>query len=130
MVGIADGHQTSAAYAAHYVFSREFIVKHHGGVMAVPHYRSWYCDLEARKRADRAGAYAAPPGAMWYHNHVVFDRAPDDETYQRGKRWRAIDQQVYRERMDAGFPDDFEPILHGLQTIYDPIAAPLLRSFA
>lgn len=126
MVGIADGHQPGALYAAHYAFSREFLVKHHGGVMAVPHYRSWYCDLEARKRADRAGAYVAPVGATWYHNHVVFGNAPDDETYQRGKRWREIDQRIYRERMNAGFPDDFDPILYGLQTIHNHVATPVL----
>lgn len=111
MVGMSDGRVSGWQFVPHYCMTREFIITKHGGVMAVPHYQSWYIDLEARHRAERARAYAWQPGCTWIHRHHVFGTAPNDETYMRGQARQAHDRETFARRLAAGFPDDFDPIL-------------------
>ena len=95
-------------FATHYMMRREFIIKHHGGVAAIPHYTASFVDLEASLRAQRASEYAYLPGA--HVTHIW--KGPDaDECYRLGDARLAENRALFERRKAEGFPDDFEPIL-------------------
>lgn len=88
-------------YSCFYSMSREFIVKHHGGVAAVPHYKVWGVDTEACERAYRVGLYWATREQVVVHHHAGLP-----------PEWvRMATKRIYNTRRAAGFPDDFERIL-------------------
>ncbi len=110
-IGFNDGHMDGKELATHYMMTREYSRAHNGGVLAIPHYHSWYLDVEATERAKRAGKFAFAREAYVEHRHPLWNKAQMDDTYRRGQQWYAIDQQTYAERSRAGFPDDFESVL-------------------
>ena len=99
-------------YAFFYLMTRDFIIKHHGGVAAVPHYKAWGVDTEACDRAMRSGKYIKAMDAV-----VLHDRSnPNDDTYKFGEQFHEETKRIYLEREAAGFPDDFSPIITGSRT--------------
>jgi GT2 family glycosyltransferase len=108
LVGFNDRRKDKKALAVHYMMTRDFIVEHHGGVMAVPHYKSWGLDTEACQRAIAAGKYIKCLEAIVIHDW----RGPSgDDTYRMGLEYRKNVKELYEAREAAGFPDDFEPII-------------------
>lgn len=92
----------------HYMMTRDFIIKHHGGVAAVPHYESWCVDSEACERAKAAGKYYKALDSVVLHDW----KGPDgDETYRIAHTRRQVNKELYFQRLKNGFKDDFEPIL-------------------
>jgi hypothetical protein len=98
-------------WASHWLATRDFLVEHNGGVLLTPHYKAWYTDPEICARARRAGKYLWKEGAVVEHRHPDFGLAEIDETYDRGKRYYALDAEIFANRQARGFPDDFEPII-------------------
>lgn len=95
-------------YSFHYLMTRDFMIEHHGGVAAVPHYFTWGVDTEACQRAMRAGKYIKAMDAIVLHDW----RGPHgDATYQMGAAHRAETKAMYSRRERLGFPDDFPSIL-------------------
>lgn len=88
-------------YSFFYLMTREFIIKHHGGVAAVPHYKVWGADTEACDRALAAGQYYKTPEQCVIHHRVGI--LPQSR--------RMITKQIYNRRKAQGFPDDYERIL-------------------
>lgn len=88
-------------YSIFYIMTRDFIVQHHGGVAAVPHYKVWGVDTEACDRAMAAGQYYKTQQQCVVHHHAGL---PSEEQRRETKR-------IYNARRAAGFPDDFERIL-------------------
>ena len=87
---------------SHYLMTRDFIVKHHGGVMAVPHYTGWYLDWEACERARSAGKYFFAEQAKIVHDW-------------NGSAFRVKckkDARIFKMRRENGFPNDFAPIIN------------------
>lgn len=98
--------QTEMAFF--YLMTRQFMIEHHGGVAAVPHYFTWGLDTEACQRAIRAGKYYKALDAIVLHDW----RGPDgDETYTMGRARREETKEIYKQRELLDFPDDFEPII-------------------
>lgn len=92
----------------HYMMTRDFIIEHHGGVAAVPHYESWCVDSEACERAQQAGKYYKALDSIVLHDW----KGPDgDETYRLAHERRPKNKDLYFQRQAAGFPNDFPPIL-------------------
>jgi GT2 family glycosyltransferase len=92
----------------HYLMTRDFMIQHHGGVAAIPHYTSWCLDDEAQLRAKRAGKWIHAKDAVVVHNHPKHSQ---DACYVMGRELRDHNRAIYHERQAAGWPDDFEPIL-------------------
>ena len=92
----------------HYMMTRDFIVKYHGGVAAIPHYQSWCVDDEAQLRAKRAGLWALAQDAIVVHDHP---KGEIDAGYAMMRERRDDSRKVFYGRMAAGWPDDFEPII-------------------
>lgn len=110
LVGLKSKESGTRSLSAFYLMTRDFIVKHHGGVAAVPHYNSWFIDAEACGRAQKAGCYTKTQDVVITHEW----RGPfGDETYRLASSRRAVNQELYLKRREAGFPDDFPPILKG-----------------
>jgi len=114
LVGINDKYKDAQrrGYATHYLMTRRFIIDHHGGVAAIPHYRADYTDVEACKRAQRAGMYGYADKAIVQHHWEGNSNTPD-KCYVRAKNFRTQARSIYQKREAAGFPDDFPPILKG-----------------
>lgn len=110
-VGFNDGHTDSGSLSTHFMMRRDYITKHNGGVLAIPHYHSWYIDVEATERAKRAGLYVNCAEAKVEHLHPVWKTADVDDTYRRGARWHDEDKRTFEARQAAGFIDDFPAIL-------------------
>lgn len=85
----------------HYMMTRDFIIEHHGGVMAVPHYSGWSLDFEACARAERAGLRFFAREA-----HIVHDWHGS-----ASKISFKNDRETFYLREADGFPDDFDAIV-------------------
>lgn len=96
--------------ATHYLMSRDFIIHYHGGVMAVPHYRSWGVDPETCERARRAGKYYWCKDVSVTHDWHGYDKDAD-ETYRLARPTWNADLELYEKRRVAGFPDDFPAVI-------------------
>lgn len=89
-------------YSFFYLMTREFIIKHHGGVAAVPHYKVWGVDSEACDRAKAAGQYYKTPEQCVIHHHSPI--LPPESV-------RAETKRIYGIRKYKGWPDDYERII-------------------
>jgi hypothetical protein len=110
MVGFNDGHWREDL-STHYLMSRRFIVEVLGGRVAWECYKHSFNDSEANERAKRAGRYAWCEDAHVHHQHWLFGQRPQDPTDIRWLGAHAESQQKYLERLNAGFPDELEPII-------------------
>jgi glycosyltransferase involved in cell wall biosynthesis len=97
-------------FSTHYLMTRNFMIEHHGGVMLIPHYKSYYTDPESGERARRAGKYIWCQDSIVKHRHPWHGEAPMDETYRMGSKNHDFDLQTFRYRTRHGFPDNFDPI--------------------
>jgi hypothetical protein len=112
LVGFNDGHwDGDNPFATHYLMSRRLVVEVFGGVVAWPHYRHSFNDVEACERAKRAGRYAWCEDARVEHQHWLFGDRPQDRTDTRNLPGWDASQRTYAERAAAGFPNDFAPAI-------------------
>lgn len=109
VVGLTDGHDTQRLYGPHYMARVEFLETHLGGVMAVPHYRSWSFDYEIGERASRLGLYANTPQPVIEHHHPVWGLAERDTTYDMAWPSHETDWQLRQQRHAADYPTDYAP---------------------
>lgn len=110
LVGLKTKEYGKYELSAFYLMTRDFIINHHGGVAAVPHYASWFVDAEACGRAQKAGCYAKTTRRVVVHNW----RGPNgDEAYRLANKRRQENRKIYEDRKSRGFPDDFKPIISG-----------------
>ena len=107
-IGFQDGHGNEEFYPD-YMATRNWLRLNQGGVLVVPHYKSWCGDLEIRDRAMRVGDYVC--GGTIIHNHVFHNPFLDDETYRLGRKNHDQDFKLYEERKRLDFPNDFEGVL-------------------
>jgi GT2 family glycosyltransferase len=112
LVGFNDGHwDGNTGFSTHYLMSRRLIVEVFGGVVAWPHYRHSFNDVEACERAKRAGRYAWCEDARVEHQHWLFGDRPQDRTDTRNLPGWDASQRTYAARAAAGFPNDFAPAI-------------------
>lgn len=104
LVGFNDGHW-GAELSTHYLLSRRFIIEVLGGVIAWEGYKHSFNDLETCERAKAAGRYAWCGDARVYHAHWLFGDREKDETDLRRLPEHPADEQLFRERQAAGFPN-------------------------
>lgn len=111
LVGFNDGATKGKNFATHYLMTRDYIERFNGGVLACPAYQHNFIDVEASARAQLAGRYHYAEDAIVEHRHYLWGKADKDETYQLTEGTFLPDQETFRQRAAAGFPDDFEPVL-------------------
>ena len=91
--------------------TRDYIEKYNGGVLVCPAYLHNFVDVEATIRAKNAGRYHYAVDAIVEHRHYLWGKAEKDATYKLSEGTFLPDQETFKKRAAAGFPDDFEPIL-------------------
>ena len=108
-VGINDCRKNAEKFCAtHYLMTRDFIIDYNGGVAAAPCYACDYTDMEADRRARRAGKWIWAKDALVKHDW----KGPyGDETYRRATAVRSGMKSIYLEREKQNFPNNFPPIL-------------------
>lgn len=89
-------------YICHYLLTRDFIIKHQGGVMAIPHYDGWWPDVEACMRAKAVNKLIHALDANIKHDWK--GAAGRGGQYEKNKA-------IYEARKRRGFPDDFKAII-------------------
>lgn len=110
-VGLTYYTDNRGTWATHYAMTREYLIKHNGGVLACPAYHHQYIDKEGVDRAVRAGEYVVIEELV-QHLHPMLGTAPWDETYKDGcLAWADADKEIFERRRAQGWPDDFESIL-------------------
>lgn|SRR5574341_1143505 len=110
-VGFNDMWLKLDMFATHFMMTREFMIQHNGGCLAIPAYHSWCIDMETAARAKWAGAYVWARRAIVEHRHVDHGIARMDKTYEIGRGWHDVDKEIFESRELAGFPDDFEAVI-------------------
>jgi glycosyltransferase involved in cell wall biosynthesis len=110
LIGFNDGHW-GAELSTHYLMPRSFIVEVLGGVVAWPHYKHSFNDLETCERAKAAGRYHWCEDAHVHHDHWLFGGRAKDETDTRNLGGHAESERTYNERKAAGFPDDIPAVI-------------------
>lgn len=111
LVGFNDMSSDGTVYAGHWLADRDFIIKHLGGVMYPPMYKSWWCDRETTDIAQGEGLYAWSARSMVEHYNYGFRKSQVDRTYREAMPNYDSDEKLYRARKLAGFPKDYDPIL-------------------
>lgn len=110
-VGLNDLHNDGKKLATSGLIHRDFLVNHMGGVIAFECYGHYYQDTEAFERAKRADKFVYEPSAIIEHIHpAARKRKIDDTDIMNMEHWNR-DFTMFQNRMQAGFPDDFEPVL-------------------
>lgn len=112
-IGLPDGvtGDRNNLFTPLYMATREWLSKYHGGVLVIPHYKSWYADIETAMRAKRSNTYTVGRNSVVKQLHTVFGTAVNDEIYKLGESRRAEDLAMYNLRSSYGFPDDFERVI-------------------
>jgi GT2 family glycosyltransferase len=93
----------------HYLVSRDYAIDKWGGVLAVPHYKHYWLDVEATARAKQDRRYIWAENAVVEHRHHLWGKAKEDATYKRGDGMMKIDGKTYKKRQRKRFPIDYEP---------------------
>lgn len=104
--GLYDGHTRPEERATHMLMSRAYIEEAQHGYLMPPWYKSWYPDAEICAVAKRNGAYVCPVEARVEHFHPDWATAPDDPTYQAGRKYHAEDRRTFYRRQRFGFPNE------------------------
>lgn len=118
MVGFNDLAQDGNALATHFLVTRDYAVGSWGGVLAVPHYRSYFCDVEATERAIRDNRYIFAEDAIVEHRHYLWGKAAVDSTYRLSERNIVSDKAIYHRRRERGFPNDYDLVFGALPLPY------------
>jgi len=107
-LGLEFGFEVSAT---HYMVSRKYAVRRLGGCLMIPVYEHGFTDIEVSHRAfgDRRLVYEKD--AVAEHLHPSAGTVEMDHIYEKGSSSNDRDEALYWERREAGFPDDFEPVL-------------------
>lgn len=95
------------------LFDRKFCKDVFGGVVAYECYSYLWVDVELNERAKRAGKLAWCEASVVEHRHSAAGKRPFDAIDAEktsGLMWDH-DEQLYRRREQAGFPNDFVSIL-------------------
>lgn len=112
-IGLPDGvtGDRNNYFTPLYMATRTWLKKYNGGVLVIPHYKSWYADIETANRAHNSNTYVVGEHSTVTQLHSIFGSAPDDEIYEIGRRRQLEDFEMYKRRIQIGFPDDFEGVL-------------------
>jgi glycosyltransferase involved in cell wall biosynthesis len=109
MVGFNDLHQDGNVLATNFLVTRDYSVKSWGGVIYCPHYKGFYCDTEATRRAQRDKRYIWAVDAKTEHKHWSNGKAVKDATYSARDQWWKHDEELFLRRQAAGWPNDYPP---------------------
>lgn len=103
VVGVNDlvGRPHRPEHAAHFLMTREYAERptidggpgpfHHG-------YCHWFCDDELIATARKRGVYAYASDAVVEHLHAKAGKAPDDDTYRKGRENWELDRSIFNGR--------------------------------
>lgn len=106
-VGFHDGHHTN--FYPHYMMTRAWCKQYHGGVLAIPAYKAWYCDVETIARARRVSHEAN--GGLILHHNPFYGEGERDDSYRFTQQNKYQDATTFMKRQALGFPDDFEGVI-------------------
>jgi glycosyltransferase involved in cell wall biosynthesis len=101
---------SNQTWEPHYMATREWLRTFQHGVLAVPHYRHWGCDVEICERAAISNTFTRAK-VIVKHNHWLKDASRIDSTYQKAQKWYQRDLNLLELRRSMGFPDDFSPVI-------------------
>lgn len=90
-------HSTHSLIARSYIDLHSGVVDEHGKVFHEGYHHE-YCDDELVETAKARGAFVSVHSAVVVHLHPWRGRAPDDETYQKGRQGRRLSRSLFRER--------------------------------
>lgn len=102
VVGINDLLPRRREHATHFLCTREYALQPCIDGSPGPLYSGYdhsFCDDEFIATAKLRGAYTYEPEAKTLHLHPQGRTAPDDATYQAGRRRYAQDQRMFRARV-------------------------------
>lgn len=87
-------------FASHFLIHRDLLARFGG-------WPTWYDhthgDLELASRARALGLFEINPWFVLFHDHWITG-GPRDEIYALGEQQTSRDEQLYRQRRDAGWP--------------------------
>jgi hypothetical protein len=111
-VGLNDCiHSGNTGIVTHWAITRQGVIDHTGGCLHIPAYRTAWTDIEIKERMLRASQFQWCAKAMVEHRHHITGAAYVDKCYLIQKQHMAGDEDTFRQRQAAGFPNDFAPVI-------------------
>ncbi len=98
--------------STHWAITRQGIIDHCGGCLMPPCYKTTFVDNEINHRIKRAGQYTWCAQAMVDHMHFSIGKSEKDKCYRTMTLHFYNDKRIYERRLEAGFPDDFDAVVH------------------
>lgn len=112
MVSVNDTHTDPNVSAPHFLMSRDFIIKHNGGVLMPPCYDRQYPDVENMYKAKSLGMYEIALDSIVRHDHPLTGSAKVDEVHQEMFMVSFdADKELCRNRMAQGFPIVWDAVI-------------------
>lgn len=108
LVAFNDMSPATGELATHYLISKNYAANDWGGVMAIPSYFQHFIDTEATARARRDKCFYYAEDAKVEHLHWLWNKAENDDVYKRGQEHYSEGADIYNERLQAGFPNDYK----------------------
>lgn len=110
MIGLNDG-AYDAGNCVLFMMDRRFCKEFFGGVLVIPHYQHLFSDTEMVTRARAAGHFYWCEEANVTHLHPAHGTRPADDSDRYIATLFESDQAIFEARKQAGFPNDYEPVI-------------------
>jgi len=116
LVAFNDLSPQAGNLATHYLISKNYAANDWGGVLAIPSYYQYFCDNEATVRAQRDSCFYYAEDAVVEHLHWMWGKSEGDTTYERGQPHYDEGKEIFEERLEDGFPNDYVRYFGRLQS--------------
>lgn len=113
MVGLNDDMDSYGrlGWATHWLASRDFLVKHIGGVLVPPVYQHGFVDVEVSFIAQALDLFVYVPDAHVEHLHPAWRKAESDALYDEKEAVSGYDRATFNFRRAANFPITWKPVI-------------------
>ena len=109
LVAVNDLSPNAGTLATHYLMSKSYAVNELRGCLAIPAYEHCWIDTEVTHRAQRDKCFIYAEDCVVEHNHYLWGKAAEDETYIKGRESYQSGRELYEERAELGFPNTWDP---------------------
>lgn len=114
VVGMNDlAYDGNLQLATMFLFDRKFCQEVMGGIFAPPMYHYYCIDSEWNAKAKMLGHFYWNEKAIVEHLHSAHLKREIDrhDIFRTEEDWMAMDNKTFADRLSAGFPIDYDPII-------------------
>ena len=114
VVGMNDlAYDGNIQLATMFLFDRKYCQEVMGGIFAHPSLKYYCIDSEWNAKAKMLGHFYWDERAIVEHLHSAHNKREIDrhDIFRMDEDWMAMDNKTFADRLSAGFPIDYDPII-------------------